>query len=216
MKPKQKGRIAPRIDLDRLEDNFLAQLASGSVYDAHVSGPLPSLNSARDKRVSILGCALTNVSLVDTNACRLMLSDVRIENSDLANIDCTAGTFERVDIIGTRLTGAVCNESQWKSVLFRECRMDLAMMRMATLHDCVFENCNLTQADLYSADLTGAIFRRSDLSRADIAQAKLTGADIRACRIDGMRGTPAAMDGLVISPEQAALLITLFGVTVKP
>jgi uncharacterized protein YjbI with pentapeptide repeats len=216
MKPKQKGRIAPRIDFDRLEDNFVAQLNQGSVYDARFSGQLPPLHSVRDQRVFLMGCALKNVSLADTNARQLLFSDVRIEHSDLANIDCTASTFERVEIIGTRLTGAISNESQWKSVLFRECKMDLSMMRMTAMQDCVFEDCTLAQADLYAADLTGAIFRRSDLSRADIAQATLTGADIRDCRIDGMRGTPAATEGLIISPDQAALLITLFGVIVKP
>jgi hypothetical protein len=30
-----------------------------------------------------------------------------------------------------------------------------------------------------------------------------------------MKGTPGAVNGLIISPEQAALLITLFGVVVK-
>jgi uncharacterized protein YjbI with pentapeptide repeats len=216
MPAKQKGRVAPRLNLDGIEDNLTAQIASGSVYDAHLSGGrLPLLHSVRDQRVSLIGCALQNVSLTDTNARRLLLSDVRIENSDLANIDCSASNFERVEIIGTRLTGALWNEAQWKSVLFRECRMDLVMARMATMQDCVFEDCNLTQADFYAADMAGAIFRRCDFSRADIAQAKLTGADIRDCRIDGMRGMPAAMDGLIISPDQAALLITLFGVTVK-
>jgi uncharacterized protein YjbI with pentapeptide repeats len=140
---------------------------------------------------------------------------VRIEGSDLANIDLSYSTFERVEIIATRLTGAVCTEVQWKSVLFRECRLELAMARMATLQDCVFEDCDLRQVDFYAADLTGAIFRRCDFSRADVSQAKLTGADIRDCRIDGMRGTPGSVEGLVISPEQAALLITLFGVAVK-
>jgi uncharacterized protein YjbI with pentapeptide repeats len=213
---KHKGRIAPRIDLDRLEDNFAAQLASGTVYDARLSGgQLPPLHSERDQRVSFIGGVLKNVSLTDTNARRLLLNDVRIESSDLANIDCSAAAFERVEIIGTRLTGAICNEAQWKSVLFRECRMDLAMARMAVMQDCVFEDCNLTQADFYAADLTKAIFRRCDLSRADMAQAKLTGADLRDCRIDGMRGTPAAMEGLTISPDQAVLLISLFGVIVK-
>jgi uncharacterized protein YjbI with pentapeptide repeats len=215
MPAKPKGRIPPRIDLDRLEDNFITQLASGSVYDARFSGQLPPLHSARDQRVSLMGCALQNVSLAETNARSLLLSDVRIESSDLANIDCTGSTFERVEIVGTRLTGAICTESQWKSVLFRECRLDLAILRMTTMQDCLFEDCNLNQADLYAADLTGAIFRRADLSRADVAQAKLTRADIRDCRIDGMRGAPAAMDGLIISPDQAVLLITLFGVTVK-
>lgn len=215
MPAKPKGRVAPRIDLDRLEDNFLAQFAAGSVYDAQFSGHLPPLHSARDQQVSIIGCAFKNISLADTNARRLLLSDVRIENSDLANIDSTGSTFERVEIIGSRLTGTICNESQWKSVLFRECRLDLAMMRMAAMQDCVFEDCNITQADFYAADLAGALFRRSDLSRADIAQANLTRADIRDCRIDGMRGTPATMEGLGISHDQAALLITLFGVIVR-
>jgi uncharacterized protein YjbI with pentapeptide repeats len=59
------------------------------------------------------------------------------------------------------------------------------------------------------------IFRGCDLSRADISHAKLTGADLRDCRLDGMRGAPDAMDGLIISPDQAALLITLFGVRVE-
>jgi uncharacterized protein YjbI with pentapeptide repeats len=216
MPAKHKGRVAPRLDFDRLEDNFAAQLASGSAYDARLSaGQLPPLHSARDQRVSFIGCALENVSLSDTNARQILLSDVRIASSDFANIDCSASTFERVEIIGTRLTGAIWNEAQWKSVLFRECRMDLAMARMAVMQDCVFEDCNLTQADFYAADLTGAIFRRCDLSRVDIAQANLTGADIRDCRIDDVRGTPAAMNGLTISPDQAVLLITLFGVTVK-
>src|SRR5689334_86306 len=115
MPTRPNGRVAPRIDIDRLEDNFLAQLASGSVYDARFSGSLPPLHSTRDQRVSFMGCALTNVSLTETNARRLLLSDVRIESSDLANIDCTGSTFERVEFIGTRLTGAICNESQWKS-----------------------------------------------------------------------------------------------------
>jgi uncharacterized protein YjbI with pentapeptide repeats len=216
MPAKHKGRVAPRLDLDRLEDNFVAQIASGSVYDARLTGgQLPPLHSTRDQRVSVIGCALENVSLTDTNARQLLLSDVRIEGSDFANIDCSGGIFERIEIIGTRLTGAIWNEAKWKSVLFRECRMDLAMARMAAMQDCVFEDCNLTQADFYAADLTGAIFRRCDLSRADVAQAKLTGADIRDCHIDGMRGTPAAMEGLTISPEQAVLLISLFGVIVK-
>jgi uncharacterized protein YjbI with pentapeptide repeats len=216
MAAKPKGRLAPRIDLSSLQNTFAQQIASGTVYDARVDGgKLPPLQSARDQRVSIMGCALHGVSLADTKARRLLLNDVRIEDSDLANIDWSGSTFERVEIVATRLTGAVCNDAQWKSVLFRECKLDLAIARMATLQDCVFEDCNLAQADFYAADLTGAIFRRCDFSRADISQAKLTRADIRDCRIDGMRGTPGATDGLIISPEQAALLIALFGVTVK-
>ena len=216
MTAKPKGRIAPRIDLASLQDTFAGQIASGTVYDAQLSGgKLPPLQSAREQRGAIMGSVLQGVSLADTGARRLLLNDVRIEGSDLANIDLSYSTFERVEIVATRLTGAICNEAQWKSVLFRECRLELAMVRMATMKDCVFEDCDLRQVDFYAADLTGAIFRRCDFSRADVSQTRLTGADIRDCRIDGMRGTPGSVERLVISPDQAALLITLFGVTVK-
>ena len=86
---------------------------------------------------------------------------------------------------------------------------------MTRMQQCVFEKCNLTDADFYGADLSGTIFRECDLSRADLSQTKLSGTDIRGCRLDQLRGTPAAMSGLIISPDQAPLLITLFGVSVQ-
>jgi uncharacterized protein YjbI with pentapeptide repeats len=213
---KRKGRVAPRIDDAVLNETFSEQLASGAVADATATDTiLPPLLSPRGQPVTIDGCILRSVALADPKAQRMRMRDIRIENSDLANIDLTGSLLERVEILSTRLTGAKCNEAQFRNVLFQECKLDLAMLRMAKLEQCVFENCNLTEADFYAADLSGAIFRKCDLSRADISHANLTGADIRDCRIDGMRGTPASAAGLIISPDQAALLITLFGVRVE-
>jgi len=221
MAGKPKGRIAPRID-DALLTETLSrqtlseQLASGSVHDALVADmALPPLLSQREQPASIEGCIWRSVTLSDPKAQRLRLRDARIESSDLANIDMTAAALERVEFLATRLTGAICSEAQWKSVLFQECKLDFALFRMASLEQCVFEKCNLAEADFYGANLTGAIFRGCDLSRVDISHATLTNADLRDCRLDGMRGTPDAMDGLIISPDQAALLITLFGVRVQ-
>ena len=176
---------------------------------------LPPLLSQRGQAASIEGCIWRSVTLSDPKAQRLRLRDTRIESSDLANIDMTAAALERVKFLATRLTGAICSEAQWKSVLFQECKLDFALFRMARFEQCVFEKCNLAEADFYGANLTGAIFRGCDLSRVDISHATLTNADLRDCRLDGMRGTPDAMDGLIISPDQAALLITLFGVRVQ-
>jgi uncharacterized protein YjbI with pentapeptide repeats len=216
MVAKPKGRVAPRIDDSVLSDNFLEQLASGAAADATATDTiLPALVSPRGQPATIDGCILRSVTLSDPKAQHLRIRDTHIENADLANIDLTGSLLERVEIVSTRLTGAKCNEIQLKSVLFQECKLDLAMLRMAKLEHCVFENCNLTEADFYESDLSGAIFSKCDLSRADISHASLTGADVRDCRIDGMRGTPASATGLVISPDQAPLLITLFGVRVQ-
>jgi hypothetical protein len=67
MTAKSKGRIAPRIDLDSLQDTFAHQLASGTVYDAQLSGgKLPALQSAWEQRISVMGSVLQGVSLTDT------------------------------------------------------------------------------------------------------------------------------------------------------
>jgi uncharacterized protein YjbI with pentapeptide repeats len=216
MATKTKGRIAPDIDLSLLTETFADQLPSGQVSDATATETtLPSLLSPRGQSVRIDRCVWSSVTLADPKAHGLHLRDARIENSDLANVDLKGGSLERVEITSTRLTGATFTDAHLKSVLFKECKLDLAFLRMARLQQCVFEKCNIADADFYGADLSGTIFRDCDLSRADVAQAKLAGADLRGCRLDGLRGTPITMDRLTISPDQAALLITLFGVRVE-
>jgi uncharacterized protein YjbI with pentapeptide repeats len=213
---KAKGRVAPHIEMELLTDSFEEQIESGHASDAITSETtLPSLLGPRGQPVRVERCVWRNVTLSDPNAQQLRLRDTLIENCDLANIDLNGGLLERVDITSSRLTGAAFTEVQLKSVLFRECKLDFAVMRMAKLQNCIFEKCNLTDADFYHADLSGNVFRGCDLSRADVAHAKLTGADMRDCRLDAMRGMPANMDGLIINPDQAALLITLFGVRVE-
>jgi uncharacterized protein YjbI with pentapeptide repeats len=216
MATKAKGRIAPRIEMELLMENFHEQLSSGEVRDAIVSETaLPSLLSPRGQSVAVDRCVWRRTTLGDSKAQRLRARDTLIENCDLANIDLTSSLLERVEFTATRLTGAIYTDAKLKSVLFRECKMDFTLMRMAKLENCIFDKCNLTDADFYDADLSGNIFRACDLSRADISHAKLAGADIRDCRLDGIRGRPSNMDNLIINPDQAALLITLFGVRVE-
>jgi uncharacterized protein YjbI with pentapeptide repeats len=216
MATKIKARIAPDVDFELLTDTFAEQLTTGIVKDATVSDrALPLLQSPRGQSAQIDRCVWSSVTLADPNAQGLHLHDARIENSNLASIVLTGSSLERVEIVSTRLTGATCTEAQLKSVLFRECKLDFALLRMARLQQCVFESCNLTDADFYGSDLSGVIFRDCDLSRADLSQANLAGADLRGCRLDGLRGTPSTMGGLLISPDQAPLLITLFGVRVQ-
>jgi uncharacterized protein YjbI with pentapeptide repeats len=216
MATKSKGRVAPHIETELLTETFQEQLTTGQVRDAIVAETaLPALGSPRGQSVTLDRCVCRRVTLTDPKAQRLRVRDALVENCDLANIDLTGGLLERVEITASRLTGATYTEAKLKSVLFRECKMDFTLMRMAKLENCIFESCNLTDADFYEADLSGNVFRHCDLSRADISHARLTGADIRDCRLDAIRGMPSNMDGLIVNPDQAALLITLFGVRVE-
>ncbi len=193
-----------------LHGNFVQQLADGAACDALADGvKLPGLAAGR-----VDGCLLRGVSLEDADAAGLRMRDTRVEASDLAHWDVRGGLLERVEVVGTRLTGTVWTEGALKSVLFHECKMDFALLRMVRTELCVFEGCNLTDADFYGADLSGAVFRGCDLSRADFSQARLGGAEVRDCRLDGLRGVPAVMEGLKIGAEDAAVWIGVFGVKV--
>jgi uncharacterized protein YjbI with pentapeptide repeats len=216
MATKPKPRVEPRIEFDLLTGNFEEQIASGHACDAIASKMvLPPLESPRGQPVRVDRCVWREITLSNSKAARICMQDARIEGSDLANMNLMGASLDRVEIVATRLTGATFTEAHLKSVLIQDCKLDLALLRMARLQQCVFERCNLTDADFYAADLSGTVFRECDMSRADFSHAKLTGADIRNCRLDGLRGMPAAMDGLIISPDQAPLLITLFGVRVE-
>jgi uncharacterized protein YjbI with pentapeptide repeats len=127
------------------------------VSDATASNTdIPQLLSPRGQFARIDRCVWKSVTLADTEANGLHMQDTRIENSDLANINLTGCSLERVEFLSTRLTGATCAEARFKSLLFRECKLDFAFLRMTRLQQCVFEQCNLTDADFYGADLSGA------------------------------------------------------------
>jgi uncharacterized protein YjbI with pentapeptide repeats len=215
-RPTAKDRAKPRFEASELRADFARQLQAGAVEDAELAdAALPSLQPPPGQSLRINRCWLRSVTLSGPKARGLQMRDARIESSDLANIDLTGATLDRVEIVSTRLTGAAFAEARLKSVLFQECKLDYSVWRMAQLEQCAFERCNLVEADFYDADLSGAIVRGCDLSGADVSHVRLTAADFRDCRLDGMRGTPESMEGLVISPDQAALLITLYGVKVE-
>ena len=215
MAPKAKTRLAPRLNEAALHDTFAAQLAHGAVTDARVAGvTLKSLCSDENEPARLNGCLLDDVKLLDPQAHGMRMQDVRWRNCDLAQWDLRGGVLERVEIVNARLTGVTMTEVRLRSVLFRDCKLNFALFRMAKLELCTFEDCNLTDADFYAADLTGTVFRKCNLSRVDFSGARMAGADLRGSELDAVRGKPATADGLKIDGLQAPLLIGMFGVEV--
>lgn len=216
MAKKAKARLAPHIDLPSLTNDFADQIEGGVVCEVLVEGiVLPPFGNLRGQPLRIDESLFRSVSLSDTDARRLYFGDVRVERSDLSNINMADGRLERVEWVETRLTGANLQDARLRNVLFQNCKLDLAMLRMARFEQCVFEQCTLIEADFYQSDLSGTVFRGCDLRGADVSQAKLKGADLQNCNLDGLKGTPSDMTGLVIDADVAPLLISLFGVRVR-
>jgi uncharacterized protein YjbI with pentapeptide repeats len=118
----------------------------------------------------------------------LDLTDVRAQACDWANLRAPRAGLVRVELRGVRLTGAQLAEAMLRDVVFSDCRVDLAGLRMARLERVAFRDCRLEELDLYAAELVDVSFERCALREATLSEAKLERCAIRGCDLAGLRG----------------------------
>lgn len=143
------------------------------------------------------------------------LSDLRLENCDLANTIWEKATVRRAAISGCRMTGFKAIESHWQDVVFQECIGTLAQFRYAKCKGVRFEKCNLANADFQGADLSDVRFIQCDLTNAEMAQTTLRGTDFRSSKIEGLKVGAQTLPGAIVNHFQAIYLATLLGIIVK-
>jgi uncharacterized protein YjbI with pentapeptide repeats len=141
---------------------------------------VPSLRfeEARLERVDLAGGRLAHLSL----------SDVQLENCNLANADVRGGSAWRTRIVRSRLTGVAWHEGLIRDTVLSDCRIDLSSFGATRLDQVVFERCLLMQVDFQETSLRRVRFVDCDLTEADVSDARFEGCELRGCTIDGMRG----------------------------
>ena len=99
-----------------------------------------------------------------------------------------------------RMTGLEAAQIRAERLVFRDCRLDLANFRHATLRNVSFEDCVLDEADFGGADLSLTRFRGCSLLGVSFADARLTRVDLRGCALAPT--TARSLRGAVISTTQ--------------
>ncbi len=154
------------------------------------------------------------------------LSQGRFEdcNLSLGEIDkCTTfeTTFDGCSCLGLRFDAEVHRHIGRRKmaggVRFEKCRLQFAVFKPADYEDCVFESSDLRDVDFSRGNYTRASFRGSVLHNTDFAGATLDEADISGATFDAF---PLAdlfsHQGLVVSPDQQAILLAGLGIRVAP
>lgn len=165
--------------------------------------------------VSIESSRLSGVSLCDTELEGFKLTDVALENCDLANGDWYKAAMKRVELVGCRIVGLKASEGQFGDVLFRECKGRMGLFRFAGFKAVRFENCDLSEADFGGADLSGVVFSHCDLTNCDMNKARLVGADFRGSNVNGMKVGIEELRGAIVGPEQAVSFLRLLGLVIE-
>ncbi len=205
--------IGLRKTLTNLRPVFISRLSSGDkVFDCEITGEVSqqSLES-----IEFNGCRLHELIFAGCTSERLDLEEVECIHCDLANAKLEHSIFRNVTFSNCRLTGTSFSRGNFKRVLLKACKANLASFRFCKFENCRFQNCDLQGADFQGADLSKAVFRDCNLTQAQMSQALLQGADIRTCNLDDLHVGIPELKGVILSPSQFLLVADLLGITVK-
>jgi len=180
---------------------FDAVLGAGEHY-ADVVLSNRSFSRQTAARVTIQRARFQNVEMAGANLKYLRLTDTRFDHCDLANMDCSQSTLDRIELLDCRVTGVKLVDSNVKNASFEDCKIDLAQFRVCGFKDCRFVNCNLREADFYDANLDGAVFSGCDLRGAQMFGASLKGTDFRGSQLAGLQVRVEDLQGAIIDSIQ--------------
>lgn len=158
---------------------------------------------------------LTQVRLTGSEFEELQLDDVRLVGCDLATASWYKTIWHRVELIGCHMTGFLAGEAHLQDVLFKDCLIDLAQFRFATLKSVRFEHCDLHEADFLEATMSGLSLVDCNLRQAELSNTHLAGVDLSTCTIDGARVGTKELQGATLNITQAMALIEAMGITIK-
>lgn len=174
-----------------------------------------SFDEERASDVSFRQLRLLRCNLGRTTLHRAEFIDIRFDSCSLAGGDWEKTTMNRVvledcGLVGLRLIDAVLDD-----LVVRGSNCEMALFWSARFRRGRFERCNLRRASFEGADLSGVTFSGCDLTGADFRGATLSGTDFRGSRIEGISVHAGDVRGAIVSPDQAADLVGLLGVTVR-
>ena len=213
MAPSIKAIRAPLLP-KHLEPRVIAKLADADAIDqSRLDGCALAENKA--EKVRFDGVRIVGGSMGASKLTHLAWIDVACERCDLSMIVWPGAKLTRVEVRGSRMTGAKIIEGQLESVRFVDCHLDYATFTGTRFRQVTFESCRLEEADFGGADLTGTSFVDCELRGADFGRAKLQGADVSSSRCEDIRIGAGDVRGLVVNREQAAALATIFGLVVR-
>jgi uncharacterized protein YjbI with pentapeptide repeats len=153
-------------------------------------------------RLTLQRARLQDIEMVGSKLKFLRLIDARLDHCDLANVDWSQSTFNRIELVNCRMTGGSFIDSEIKDVSFEDCKIDLAQFRVCAFKDCRFLNCDLREVDFYEANLEGIAFSGCDLRGVQLYGANLKGADFRGSQLAGLQARAEDLQGAIIDSLQ--------------
>lgn len=157
----------------------------------------------------------TNTTFRGINLNKAEFTDVVFENCDLSNINLNESIFHRVIFHKCKLLGVDLSGSTLRNVVFDTCYADYAVLRFANAKLVKLMNSSFAKADFFSMNISSIIFEETNLDQSQFSQTKLGGIDLSSCDFESLGASLEDLQGCIISPMQAAVFASLFGLVVN-
>lgn len=147
---------------------------------------------------------LDNVELSGANLTSVSLRGATIKTGSFAAAAMALAKLEDAVVEGAGFEGADLDRSQWQTARVEGARFDDARFGNAALDGATFVRCSFVAADFGpttaspAATTMGALFEDCDLRETSWDGRDLSGAKFVKCRMAGVSGAPASLEGVVI------------------
>lgn len=216
-KPESPVRVESP-DLPALEQWERDQLVGTDLELDGVRVDLQPSQPIEAGRVRIVEAELHGVTLAATNARGLKLSDVRLWDCDLSNLDGGEGSITRVEIHHSRLVGLGLAGGSVQDLRVVDSTLGLASFAFSQLRSVVFERVKLTDASFMEAKLDHVEFIDCELAGSDFRNVILDHCAIRGTSLEGVLGVES-LKGLTMPWEDvlasAASLAAGLGISIE-
>jgi uncharacterized protein YjbI with pentapeptide repeats len=197
-------------DLETLEIN---ELSDGSSYElGRIESSIGKMNA---KNVQFSEVHIKGVNFEESHLPFSSWADVIFEKCDLSNVKLNGGRFNRVEFRECKLVGADFEEAVMRDVQFIDCPAPYSLFSLTELMDVRFTNCLLKEANFIEATLDNLQFGNSTIQEVQFSGTSLKSVDLSECQFTYFHVKEEDLRGAIISPEQAAALIEVFGLEVK-
>jgi len=210
---KRQGPLPPERP-DRTEAGLPEPLDDHADYEGFM------LEGANFDEAAAAGVTFTRIhfqkcDLARTELHHVEFTDVRFQACNLAGVNWESARMARIALEECGLVGARLFDASLDDLSARDSNCDMAIFWKARFSHVCFERCTFRRASFEGADLSGVVFGECDLTGADFRNAKLAATDFRGSCLDGISAEARDLRGAIISPDQAADLVGLLGVSVK-
>jgi uncharacterized protein YjbI with pentapeptide repeats len=154
---------------------------------------------------------LTGATFTGANLTSIQLRGSRLRGGTFAKAAMALAKLERTVIEASVFTGADLERSQWHDARVSDARFEAVRFGNAALDRAVFARCDFRRADFAPTDrlpapTTAATrFEDCDLRDTRWQGRELAGAVFVRCKLAGVAGRPASLDGVVIEAPDLSI-----------